>query len=108
MRSLIRQSVITFSLAVLATPSCFADAMYQFPKPVAEAAVKILKPGDLFISFVPDSEHAPGVFHVFRVKKLAVEEKGSLAQVKLSVVPLIGVVENVSPINAKTACFDTR
>ena len=43
---------------------------------------------------------------MYRLKDLGVVEKGQVAQVKLSVIPLIGVIENVSPIDAHTACFD--
>ena len=94
------------SLTISWVPACLADFVTQFPTQVAKGAAEVLKPGSLFISFVPDSAHAPGVFHVYRLKDLGVVEKGEVAQIKLSVIPLIGVIENVSPIDAHTACFD--
>jgi hypothetical protein len=101
-------SLAAVFLSISWVPACLADFVTQFPTQVAKGAAEVLKPGNLFISFVPDSAHAPGVFHVYRLKDLWVVEKGQVAQVKLSVIPLIGVIENVSPIDAHTACFDSN
>jgi len=93
-------SLAAVFLTISWVPPCLADFVTQFPTRVARSAAEVLKPGSLFISFVPDSAHAPGVFHVYRLKDLGVVEKDQVAQVKLSVIPLIGVIENVSPIDA--------
>jgi hypothetical protein len=68
-------------LAISWVPACLADVVTQFPTKVAKSAAEVLEPGSLFISFVPDSAHAPGVFHVYRLKDLGVVEKGQVAQV---------------------------
>ena len=67
-------------VAISWVPACFADFVTQFPTQVAKSAAEVLKPGSLFISFVPDSTHAPGVFHVYRLKDLGVVEKGQVAR----------------------------